>query len=333
MGLVSNVNRILNAKSTGVFLFGFTGAYKVLTDYQRAPKNEKKTVLLRDSAILAGSALGLAAYASGRKSFVNSAFKKNTANFVESSFNKLKDTKFWRVFNNAAGQYLSKPTELVVKNAYNVTKDCVDNVLFVASGILGAVAADSSIQFSHSNKTLIDNNMERKSGIKINHTNSKPISNEVPKPITKPVTSTVLKPKSAVLKQNDAPFSKLKDKIKNNTIQHDFKHFDNFVDENTKKNIISNITNMPEMRIFNNTMVGLQSFQVAEEKTFKDKLKHTTRSLVTNTLVPMFFLSLASNLTKGMKPILRLPLVFTSMVAGTMYTNKKIENKMGQYMS
>ena len=99
------------------------------------------------------------------------------------------------------------------------------------------------------------------------------------------------------------------------------------------KNIISNITNMPEMRIFNNTMVGLQSFQVAEEKTFKDKLKHTTRSLVTNTLVPMFFLSLASNLTKGMKPILRLPLVFTSMVAGTMYTNKKIENKMGQYMS
>ena len=83
---------------------------------------------------------------------------------------------------------------------------------------------------------------------------------------------------------------------------------------------------MPEMKIFNSTMIGLQSFQIAEEKTFKDKLRHTTRNLITNTLVPMFYLSLASNVTKGIKKnFLRVPLVFASMVAGTMYTNKKLE--------
>ena len=82
---------------------------------------------------------------------------------------------------------------------------------------------------------------------------------------------------------------------------------------------------MPEMKIFNNTMIGIQSFEIAEEKTFKDKLRRTTHSLLTNTLVPMFFLSLSSNLTKNMKSLYRIPIVFTTMVAGTVATNKKIE--------
>ena len=65
-GVISKVNRILNAKSTSVFMFGFTGTYKVFTDYKRAPESEKKNVLLKDTFILAGSATGLTAYTIGR---------------------------------------------------------------------------------------------------------------------------------------------------------------------------------------------------------------------------------------------------------------------------
>ena len=87
---------------------------------------------------------------------------------------------------------------------------------------------------------------------------------------------------------------------------------------------------MPEMKVFTNTMIGLQSLSITEEKTFKDKLRRTTSSLLKGTLVPMFFLSLTSNITKGMKSIYRVPIVFTSLVAGTMITNKKIDKKMSK---
>ena len=123
------------------------------------------------------------------------------------------------------------------------------------------------------------------------------------------------------------PVTKLKSKFKDNVVSQDI---NNIVNEDTKNNIISNITNMPEMKVFTNTMIGLQSLRIAEEKTFKDKLRRTTSSLLKGTLVPMFFLSLTSNITKGMRSIYRVPIVFTSLVAGTMITNKKIDKKMSK---
>jgi len=321
MSFVNNVNRILNAKSTGIFLFGFTGAYKALTDYQRAPKEEKKKVLLRDSAILAGSAAGLAVYGSARNNFVNSAFKKSASKFIDNSFDNFKQTKMGKNLSKSLGKYFKKPLEIVAQNSYNIAKDCIDNVLMVASGILGAVSADYLIQIGHSHKKMVDKTIEKHLGIKPN----KKENVKAKKPVEQPKTPK--QTKIDISKKHIDSMDKFKEKFKEKITINELKQFDKIVDEETQKNILSNITNMPEMRIFNTTMIGLQSFEVAEEKTFRDKLKHTTKSLVTNTLVPMFFLSLASNITKGMKSVYRIPLVFTTMVAGTMLANKKLGNK------
>lgn len=313
MSSVSNINKILNAKSTGMFLFGVTGAYKILTDYKKAPESEKKSVLLRDSAILAGSAAGLVAYSSGKNSFTKSPIYKGSSKLFDNAIESIKNTEVWKKISNSLGQHVKKPTEIIVKNAYNIGKDCLDNVLMVASGISGAIITDYFIQIGHRHKKILDKEVEEKSGVKISE-DDEPISDNTEEIIN---NNTV------------THFDKFKEKLTNNSIANEF---DNIVGEDTKKNILSNLTNMPEMKIFNSTMIGLQSFQITEEKTFKDKLKHTTKNLITNTLIPMFYLSLASNITKGMKKdFLRVPLVFASMVAGTMFTNKKIEKHMEKF--
>lgn len=325
MGVVSNINRVLNAKSTGIFLFGFTGTYKVLTDYRKAPKNEKKNVLMKDTLILAGSAGGLLAYNQGKKAFLASPFKKSCNKFIDNSVQKLKKTSLFKKIKNSGAKIIEKPVEIVGKHVYQIAKDCVDNTLLVSSGILGAVGADYLIQIGHSHKNLVEqHNEEKKVKAVIENQNKTPAQTVKIQPNNRPAnTTSTAKPSNS----DSDPFNKFREKL-NINIPNDI-----HVDEKTKKNIISNITNMPEMRVFSNTLIGLEGLRITEEKTFKDKLRRSTNSILKGTLVPMLFLSLTSNITKGMKSIYRVPIVFTSLVAGTMLVNKKIDERMNKQLS
>ena len=296
MGVLNNINKVLTAKYTGICLFGVTGAYKMFVDYKRAPKEDKRNTLFREAFILGGSAGGLALYSLGRNSFVKSPLKKSCNKQFDKLVDKFKNTKLWEKLNTTSGKFIKKPIATVLKHGYNVVRDCLDNTMLYASGLLGAVGADYLIQIAHTHRKIIDNNAEKK--------------------------------KAEVIKESNVyidPVTKLKAKFMHNKLENDF---DKVVDEDTKNNILSNITNMPEMRVFTNTMIGLEGLRIAEEKTFKDKLTRTTNSLLKGTLVPMFYLSLASNITKGMKGLYRVPLVFSTMVAGTMFTNKAIDKNM-----
>ena len=312
MSFVSNFNRVLNSQSASVFLFGFTGAYKVLKDYQKAPYNEKKNVLMKDSAILAGSAAGLVAYSLNRKNFINSPLKKQAFNFAHKQIDKIRNTNFWKSDKNI----LKKPIKFIAKSSYNIVKESIDSTLILLSGVAGGLFTDSLINIGHSHKNYIDNKIEDESKIlndNIYNTDDK--------------NNNSLKNKTIQNNtDNDNPFNKIKKKFPN-----DIKHLDNIVDEKTKKSIIYNIYNMKEMRLFNNSFIGLQSFRIAEEKTFKDKLKHTTKSVLKDTLIPVFFLTLSTSVTKGMKSIFRIPIVFTSLVVGTMYANKKLAPQIAKF--
>ena len=336
-GVISKVNRILNAKSTSVFMFGFTGTYKVLTDYKRAPESEKKNVLLKDTFILAGSATGLTAYTIGRNNFIASPLRKQSSKLIDKGVDKFKKTKAWHALNTSVGKVIEKPLEVIAKHSYNIAKDCLDNTLLVASGILGALGVDYLIQVSHSHRNIVEEKTEKEK-VKVKVKPEAVIENEMMHtPVAKIKKShNIIKRKQKTESTENKntqpqvnnyvdPVSKLKAKFKDNVVPQDI---NNIVNEDTKNNIISNITNMPEMKVFTNTMIGLQSLRITEEKTFKDKLRSTTNSLLKGTLVPMFFLSLASNVTKGMRSIYRVPLVFSSLVAGTMFANKKIDKKI-----
>ena len=57
-------------------------------------------------------------------------------------------------------------------------------------------------------------------------------------------------------------------------------------------------------------------------------MKHTTKCLITNSLVPLFLMSTSTNLTKKLNALYRVPIVFASMALGTHFANEKIKPKL-----
>ena len=98
------------------------------------------------------------------------------------------------------------------------------------------------------------------------------------------------------------------------------------VDKQTQSEIYNRITDMPQMNIFTDSMIGVHALNLSKDKEFKKRLNHTTKCLLSNSLVPLFFLSSATTFTKNIKPMIRIPIIFTTLVCGTQWTNKLIDN-------
>ncbi len=96
-------------------------------------------------------------------------------------------------------------------------------------------------------------------------------------------------------------------------------------DENTRDIIYSSVTDMPQMRFLTTGMVGTQAMEIAKDKEFDKRLKNTTRYLMNDTLVPLLFLSISSALTKKMRMIKRVPIIFGSIMGGTLLTQKILD--------
>ncbi len=101
-----------------------------------------------------------------------------------------------------------------------------------------------------------------------------------------------------------------------------------FSDKNTREVIYSSFTDMPAMKFVSSSLIGAEAIELAKEKEFEKKFSHTTKYLVNDTLVPLLFLSVSSALSKNLKPILRLPLIFTVLTGGTLLFKKMTERKM-----
>ncbi len=184
----------------------------------------------------------------------------------------------------------SKHAVKTLSHTYEVAKRCLDNTLMLGTGILGAIGADYGIHAMRLDKKL--------------------------KP--KPITST-----------EDESFNKIydaKNKIINTFKESSLnKNLEETVGTEIKSNMYNRVFDFPAMKMFATSMVGMQGFEVIEEKTLKKKMKHATKCLIANSVVPIFFLSTASTLTKNMNNALRLPITFATMIFGTMYTNKFID--------
>ena len=90
-------------------------------------------------------------------------------------------------------------------------------------------------------------------------------------------------------------------------------------DKDTRNALYSSVSDLP---IISSGMLGANALEIAQNKKFSQKLKHTTGYLVNDTLIPLIFLSVSSALTKGLKPVFRIPAVFLSLFTGTLVTRK-----------
>ena len=100
-------------------------------------------------------------------------------------------------------------------------------------------------------------------------------------------------------------------------------------DENTRDIIYTSVTDMPQMRFLTTGMVGTQAMEIAKDKEFDKRLKNTTSYLMNDTLVPLLFLSTSSALTKKLSTIKRIPIIFGSIMGGTMITQKVLDKLTG----
>ena len=294
MGVTFDVNKILDSRATGLFVFGVTGVAKLASDYKKAPENKKDFVLLRDSLILGGTAVGVGLYglASAKcKKTINKKIEKGLASFGKRLIRPIQNTEFYNTRLKSLASKIKPPVRYVAEHAKNIVTHCADNTMMLACGILGAVGADYGIRYSH-----LDKNRRIR---KLSHL-------------------------------SDNTFGSLynyEHKLKDNFQQSKFnKDLEHVVGSEVKSNMYSRVTDLPAMRMFSRTMVGMQGFEVIEEKTFKKRMKHATGCLISNSLIPLFFLSTATNLTRKMPAVVRAPIVFSSLVGGTMYTNKWIAN-------
>ena len=96
-------------------------------------------------------------------------------------------------------------------------------------------------------------------------------------------------------------------------------------DENTRNVVYSSIADMPVMKFISPGMIGAQAIELAKEREFETRFKNTTKYLVNDTLVPLFLLSVSSALTKNLKPGIRIPVIFSSLVGGTLLFKKLLE--------
>jgi hypothetical protein len=274
-------------------VFALTGVGKLASDYKEAPDNKKDFVLLRDSLILGGSAVGVGVYELGANRVRNSKHvKKFMRNLRKNTMEKFKSSEFYK--NNLQGKHtkIDKTVRFCYGPLKTAVQECTDNVLMVGSGILGAIGTDYGIRYTHLDK------------------------NKHIRALSKSEQSKM------------GTLYDVEDKIinswENSSINKDF---DETIGSEVKTNIFSQITNMPAMKMFTKTMVGMQGFEVIEEKTFKKRMQHARQCLVMNSLIPFFCMSISSSLTKGMKSAFRIPIMLGSMVAGTMYGNKVLESK------
>lgn len=236
--------------------------------------------------------------------FVLGASALGVAGYTFASKKIVKSKGFTKLFNkmktNIKGHIeekkYSKPATKVLNYLQEVSTKCLDNTLMLGTGILGAIGADYLIH-----AIRLDKKIKQKK----------------------------------ILQTEDKSFDKINDTT--NTLINSFKEsglnktLDNAVGSEVKNSMYNRIFDFPAMKMFTTSMVGMQGFEVIQEKTLKARMMHTTKCLIANSVVPIFFLSTATSLTKKMNSALRLPLTFATMIFGTMYTNKFIDKH--QYMS
>lgn len=96
-------------------------------------------------------------------------------------------------------------------------------------------------------------------------------------------------------------------------------------DKDIKNAVYSRVTDMPQMSIFTSSLIGAYAIDLSKDREFNSRLKHTTICLINNSLIPLLLLTTSSTLTKSLKAIYRIPIVFSSLVGGTVMINKATE--------
>ena len=80
--------------------------------------------------------------------------------------------------------------------------------------------------------------------------------------------------------------------------------------------IFASFSFLPIMRVLDLPLTAAAGFDISKEKDTKKQISRTSTSMIANTVVPTFFVSIVSSLTKNLKTCIRIPVLAVTTLAG-----------------
>ncbi len=103
---------------------------------------------------------------------------------------------------------------------------------------------------------------------------------------------------------------------------------DTVFNKDVRREMQSRVTDLPLFNLMTTSFIGLEGLKITDDEKYSKQVKNASKYLLVNSLVPLFFLSLSSALTKKLKNIYRFPIMFASLVAGTFAVKKGLDNNV-----
>lgn len=106
------------------------------------------------------------------------------------------------------------------------------------------------------------------------------------------------------------------------------KNVDTVIDKKIQEEVFWRVLDFPVFNVLTSPFVGLQGLAITDDEKYSKQVKNASKYLLVNSLVPLFFFSLSSALTKKLKNIYRVPIVFASLMTGTLGVKAVLDHKL-----
>ncbi len=296
-------------------VFVAVGGRKAYTDYLSAEPDKKNKTLIKDITVLFSSAAGYAGSIAVLKKIPNIPIVENTARLITKGIKNIANKKFVKEKITPIYQKIIKPqtkstalsilTPQLMRNSLvhieKAVKECMSATFITISAIIAAFAGNELIC-----RTLIKQNNEeiekkkeemRKTAPETSHSQSQPVNS----------------------------------KTSYNYLNYINKEFS----KDPANKVFASISFLPVMRALDFPMTAVQGFEINKINEFSDRIKKTSYSLIANAIVPTFFISIATAITKQWKDYAKYPFIALSTLLGMAfgmgigkYAENKIENNM-----
>jgi len=100
---------------------------------------------------------------------------------------------------------------------------------------------------------------------------------------------------------------------------------DTVVSKDLQEEMLWRMTDFKIFNPLNSAFVGLAGLDITDDEKYSKQVKNASKYLLLNTLVPLFFFSLSSALTKKMKNIYRFPIMFAALVTGSLLVKNAVD--------
>lgn len=279
-------NKIFNTKNLEAAIFLVMGAAKTVSDYKSVGEDYKRKILLNDVVVLAASSAGMLGY----KALGNNKTLNNKLFKPTVEYFHKKFTQFYD------SDFSKKHIVGKFKNLYKP----LQTPLEVSKNIIASCISNTAMVGAGLFSAIFADYALTKSGLAIHK--RKNFIDEENKPNLQPP------------KQIEQVEKFMKKKV------------DEVVGKDVRKEMLWRITDFKAFNALNSTFVGLAGLSITDSEKYSKQVQNAGKYLLVNTLVPLFFFSLSSALTKRMKNIYRYPIMFASLVSGTLLVKNGLKH-------